>query len=303
MRALEIENLSKCYASGHQALDDISFNVEAGEFFGMLGPNGAGKTTTLNIITSLVHKTAGSVKVFGTSIDDDFASVKRRIGVVPQEFNYMIFETVASVVTTHAGYYGVPRKIALERSEELLNKLGLWDKRNVQSLRLSGGMKRRQMIVRALMHDPDLIILDEPTAGVDIEQRRLMWGFLREMNSAGKTIILTSHYLEEIEQLCKRIAIIDQGKILDVTATHDFISRLPQEKFILDVDSDIADDFSCDKYAIERSSATSLEVSIARGEDLNEIFAWLSERSIKVTSMRNSANRLEESFMQILAGK
>jgi ABC-2 type transport system ATP-binding protein len=303
VRALEIDNLSKRYAGGLQALNDVSFSVEAGEFFGMLGPNGAGKTTTLNIITSLVHKTSGSVKVFGTSIDDDFASVKRRIGVVPQEFNFMIFETVASIVTTSAGYYGVPRKVALERSEQLMHQLGLWDKRNVQSRRLSGGMKRRLMIVRALMHDPDLLILDEPTAGVDIELRRSMWEFLREMNSAGKTIILTSHYLEEIEQLCKRIAVIDKGKILDLTTTHDLIAKLPEEAFIFDVADDLPEDFRCDKHAIRKTSATTLETSIAKGEDLNAIFAWLSANGIKIVSMRNSANRLEESFVQILAGK
>ena len=303
VQALEISNLSKRYASGLQALENVSFSVAGGEFFGMLGPNGAGKTTTLNIITSLVRKTSGTVKIFGTSIDDDFASVKRRIGIVPQEFNFMVFESVANIVTTNAGYYGVPRKVALERSEKLLNQLGLWDKRNVQSRRLSGGMKRRLMIVRALMHDPDLLILDEPSAGVDIELRRSMWKFLREMNASGKTIILTSHYLEEIEQLCKKIAIIDRGKILDLTTTHDLISKLPQEAFILDAADAITADFSCDEFAIKRLSASTLEVSLTKGQDLNKIFSWLSAQGIKVVSMRNSANRLEESFLQIIAGK
>ena len=302
-KAIEISKLEKTYSNGVNALKGISFGVDKGDFIALLGPNGAGKSTTIGIICSLVNKTAGSVKVFGHSIDHELEQAKQCIGLVPQEFNFSQFETCRQIVVTQAGYYGVPRKVAFKRAEVVLKQLDLWDKRNAQARSLSGGMKRRLMIARALMHEPKILILDEPTAGVDIEIRRTMWDFLQKLNQQGTTIVLTTHYLEEAEQLCRNIAIINHGEIVENTTMKELISRLDLETFVLDVDR-VPDSFPTSESVFYRKrDASSIEVDLPKDKDLNEVFNWLSENSVKVMSMRNKANRLEELFVQLTEGE
>lgn len=299
MQALVIDNLVKTYANGVQALKGINLSVEQGDFFALLGPNGAGKSTTIGIITSLVNKTSGTVKVFGHDLDTELAVVKSFIGLVPQEFNFNIFETVTQVLTYQAGYYGVPKKIALQRIEYYLNKLGLWDKRH-QSIRfLSGGMKRRLLIARALIHEPKLLILDEPTAGVDIELRRLLWDFIREINLQGVTVILTTHYLEEAESLCRNITIIDQGHIIANEQMKSLLSKLHTQTFILDLAKPLMTAPILDGHVCVLVDPTTITVEVSKDQDMNSIFTELSRQDITVTSLRNRANRLEELFLNM----
>jgi len=297
--AIEINNLKKTYANKFEALKGISFSVEKGDFIALLGPNGAGKSTTIGVICSLVNKSEGEVKVFGHSIDAELEAAKRCIGLVPQEFNFSQFETCQQIVVNQAGYYGVPRTTALKRAEVVLKQLDLWEKRNDQARMLSGGMKRRLMIARALMHEPKILILDEPTAGVDIEIRRTMWTFLRELNEQGTTIVLTTHYLEEAEQLCRNIAIINHGVIVENTTMKDLISRLDIETFILDVDKMPETLPKLDNICFRKRDETCLEIDVPKEKALNQVFDWLSQHDIRVLSMRNKANRLEELFVQL----
>ena len=297
--ALEIRDLVKTYGSGVQALKGINLKVEEGDFYALLGPNGAGKSTTIGIITSLVNKTAGQVKVFGYDIDKDIVRAKQQIGVVPQEFNFNQFETVQQIVVNQAGYFGVSRAEAIKRSETLLKQANLWEKRNEKARMLSGGMKRRLMIARALMHEPRLLILDEPTAGVDIELRRDMWDFLRQLNEAGTTIILTTHYLEEAEMLCRNIGIIQLGQVLVDTSMKELLARLETESFLLDLEPHPEGALPDLEGYPSTYHAGSLEVVVARGQGLNDIFQQLSQQGFKVLSMRNKSNRLEELFLHI----
>lgn len=298
--ALSIKGLRKVYDNGFEALKGIDLEVGEGDFFALLGPNGAGKSTTISIICSLVKKTSGDVSVFGLSIDEDFAEAKRRIGIVPQEFNFSSFEKVWDIVFNQAGYYGLPRRLAAERTERYLRKLGLWDKRGQASRMLSGGMKRRLMIARALVHEPRLLILDEPTAGVDIELRRSMWQFLREINVEGTTIILTTHYLEEAESLCRNIAIIDHGQIIENTNVKRLLLQLRREVFVLDIDGEVPADVALEGFEAERVDDHTIEVTVARSQSLNAVFDELNRQNLTVTSMRNKANRLEELFVGML---
>ncbi|MFV8783170.1 ABC transporter ATP-binding protein [Microbulbifer sp. SA54] len=299
--ALSIRDLQKTYDNGFQALKGISFDVQPGDFFALLGPNGAGKSTTIGILCSLVRKTGGSVSIFGIDIDKDFPKAKQMLGVVPQEFNFSQFEKVFDIVCTQGGFYGMPRALAEERTEKYLRKLGLWDKRNTQARMLSGGMKRRLMIARALIHEPRLLILDEPTAGVDIELRRSMWEFLQEINERGTTIILTTHYLEEAESLCRNIAIIDKGDIVENTSIKSLIKTLSREVFILDTRESLAEAPDFGEFDGRLVDDHSLEVTVEKGQSLSDLFAHLSAQNISVTSMRNRANRLEELFVSLLA--
>ncbi|WP_394145770.1 ABC transporter ATP-binding protein [Vibrio atypicus] len=300
MYALEIEQLRKTYAGGFEALKGISLKVEKGDFYALLGPNGAGKSTSIGVISSLVNKTSGTVKVFGYDIDTDLELAKQNLGLVPQEFNFNQFETVEQIVLQQAGYYGVPKSVAKERAQKYLTKLDLWEKRNERSRNLSGGMKRRLMIARALMHEPQLLILDEPTAGVDIELRRSMWGFLKEINSElGITIILTTHYLEEAEMLCRNIGIINKGELIENTTMKALLGKLHVETFILDLEE------GCPEPELSGVNSQvyvngSLEIEIDKSQGLNAIFTQLTEQGIKVLSMRNKANRLEELFIHIV---
>lgn len=296
-KALEIRGLVKTYASGVQALKGIDLAVEEGDFYALLGPNGAGKSTTIGIITSLVNKTAGQVRIFGYDLDKDLVRAKQQIGVVPQEFNFNQFETVEQIVVNQAGYYGVPRKIALERAEKYLREANLWDKRSEKARMLSGGMKRRLMIARALMHEPKLLILDEPTAGVDIELRREMWDFLQRLNQAGTTIILTTHYLEEAEMLCRHIGIIQSGQVIEDTSMKELLAKLQSETFVLDL-AEGSPEPKIEGYGSQTTSA-GLEVTIQRGQGLNALFDQLSQQGIQVLSLRNKSNRLEELFLKI----
>lgn len=300
-KALTIKGLNKIYPNGFEALKGIDLTVEQGDFFGLLGPNGAGKSTTLNIITSLVRKTAGQVKVFEHDIDVDFSSAKKNLGVVPQEFNFNQFDKVFDVVATQAGFYGIPRPLAVERAEKYLKKLGLWEKRDTNSRMLSGGMKRRLMIARALVHEPKILILDEPTAGVDIELRRSMWDFLQEINKSGTTIILTTHYLEEAESLCRNLAIIDHGQIVLSSSTKDLLRQLNTETFILDVQGSLQAAPPITGFETELLDAHSFQVKVNSGQHINQVFSALSEQGVRVTSMRNKANRLEELFVSLVA--
>ncbi len=301
--ALEIENLQKTYASGVVALSDINLTVEPGDFYAVLGPNGAGKSTTIGVLCSLIRKTAGTVKIFGHDIDVDFDTAKMLIGVVPQEFNFNQFERVQDIVITQGGYYGLEREVAVERAEKYLRRLGLWDKRLARSRELSGGMKRRLMIARALVHEPRLLILDEPTAGVDIELRRSMWKFLREINEQGITIILTTHYLEEAESLCRKVAIIDNGRIKVDTTVRELIAQLNTETFVLDTKEEIDTLPAHPVYALQRTDAHSLEVTVQRRQSLNDLFGILSAQGLNVVSLRNKANRLEELFIHLVEKK
>ncbi|WP_166837182.1 ABC transporter ATP-binding protein [Rheinheimera pleomorphica] len=297
--ALDIQGLHKVYKSGTVALSGIDLQVKRGDFFALLGPNGAGKSTTIGVISSLVNKTQGSVKVFGFDLDTELEAAKSQLGLVPQEFNFNQFETVLQIVVNQAGYYGVPKKLALERAEKYLGQLGLWDKRHARSRELSGGMKRRLMIARALMHEPKLLILDEPTAGVDIELRRSMWEFLRQINQQGVTIILTTHYLEEAEMLCRNIAIIDKGRIIENTTMKALLSKLTLETFVLDLAGDPGA-VKLEGFSWRVLDDHSIEVDVEKAQGLNPIFAQLSAQDIKVLSMRNKANRLEELFVTLV---
>jgi len=299
--ALELEKLTKTYAGGVQALRGIDLRVEAGDFYALLGPNGAGKSTTIGIISSLVNKTAGKVQVFGYDIDKDIVNAKRQLGLVPQEFNFNPFETVMQVVVNQAGYYGVPRPLALQRAEKYLTQLDLWGKRNERSRMLSGGMKRRLMIARALMHEPKLLILDEPTAGVDIELRRSMWGFLKELNAQCTTIILTTHYLEEAEMLCRNIGIIQGGQLVENTSMKELLSKLKSETFILDLGAKSPLPV-LEGYRSKLTDTSTLEVEVMREQGLNSLFSQLSKQGVQVLSMRNKANRLEELFVTLVNG-
>ncbi len=297
--ALSISKLAKTYGNGFQALKGISREVQAGDFFALLGPNGAGKSTTIGVICSLVNKSAGEVSVFGHNIDTHFSEAKRMLGVVPQEFNFNQFESVQDVVLNQAGYYGLPRPLAIERTEKYLKKLGLWDKRKTAGRMLSGGMKRRLMIARALVHEPKLLILDEPTAGVDIELRRSMWEFLEEINASGTTIILTTHYLEEAESLCRNIAIINQGEIAINTSMRRLLAQLNKESFMLDTKEQVTELPPIEGYVVSLMDEHCLDVEVEKGQSLNELFTQLSEADIHIVSMRNKSNRLEELFVSL----
>lgn len=300
MLALSIKDLHKTYKGGFQALKGVSLDVQDGDFFGLLGPNGAGKTTTIGILTSLVLKSSGSVKIFDIDIDKDFAQAKRHIGVVPQEFNFSIFEKVQDIVTQQAGYYGLTRKEALYNAEKYLRKLSLWDRRNSTARELSGGMKRRLMIARGLVHEPRLLILDEPTAGVDVELRRGMWDFLVELNQSGRTIILTTHYLEEAEQLCNNIGIINKGKLVENTGKKELLRKLDVETFIMDLKSPVESITPLDNIDFQLVDPTTLEVTKHQNQSINYIIKHLDSENIKIESMRNKTNRLEELFMEMI---
>ncbi len=303
MSALKIENLYKTYRNGTQALCGVNLEVEDGDFFALLGPNGAGKSTAIGVICSLVNKTSGSVSVFGVDTDKDPALARSHIGLVPQEFNFNIFEPAGEILINQAGYYGIDRDTATERAEHYLKQLDLWDKRKVMARELSGGMKRRLMIARALVHKPRLLILDEPTAGVDIEIRRSMWEFLREINAAGTTIILTTHYLEEAESLCNNIAIIDHGITIEQTRMRTLLDRLSVETFVLYLENDIDHVPNCGEYEVRKIDPRTLEVMLYKGQNLNAVYQQLSACNIKVVSMRNKSNRLEQLFMSMLTRK
>ena len=300
--ALTIENLSKIYDNGFEALKGISMEVAQGDFFALLGPNGAGKSTTIGIISSLVNKSGGSVAVFDVDIDQDFAAAKKHIGIVPQEFNFNQFEKALDIVVNQAGYYGLPLQLARQRAEKYLRALGLWDKRNESARMLSGGMKRRLMIARALVHEPRLLVLDEPTAGVDIEMRRSMWDFLKKINEEGTTIILTTHYLEEAEALCRHIAIITNGEIVENKSMKSLLRQLHREVFILDCAEDLPEEVHIEGFTFQRLDQHSLEVEVDNGQHINLVFAALDRQGIHVTSMRNRANRLEEVFVKLVEG-
>lgn len=298
--ALTVRDLTKTYKGGHQALKGVSLEVKQGDFFGLLGPNGAGKTTMIGIITSLINKTGGSVSIFGHDLVRNPSAAKACLGLVPQEFNFNMFDPVIEVVANQAGYYGIERKQAFERAEKYLKHLDLWDKRREMARRLSGGMKRRLMIARALVHEPRLLILDEPTAGVDIEIRRSMWVYLREINAAGTTIILTTHYLEEAESLCRNIAILDKGMLIKNTSTRELLNTLHMETFILDIESPIAKLPASDVHKLWLVDESTIEAEVCRDDSVNELFSFLSAAGIKVLSMRNKTNRLEELFMNLV---
>jgi ABC-2 type transport system ATP-binding protein len=300
MKALSFQQLTKTYKNGVQALKGIDLEVDEGDFFALLGPNGAGKTTAIGIVTSLVNKTSGKVKVFGHDIDTELAVAKSCIGVVPQEINFNQFETVTTILLNQAGFYGIPRRVARDRLEKYLTALHLWDKRNAVSRTLSGGMKRRLMIARALMHEPRLLILDEPTAGVDIEVRRTMWAFMSEINASGKTIILTTHYLEEAENLCRHVAIIDQGRIIENDRMSRVLRKLHTEVFVLNLRNPIAAPPELPGYGVSMPDDHTLEIEVSKDRNLNDIFSQLTASGIEVLSMRTKTNRLEELFVRLV---
>jgi ABC-2 type transport system ATP-binding protein len=297
--ALSIRNLTKDYKNGFRALNSLNLEVEEGDFFALLGPNGAGKSTCIGIITTLVRKTSGKVEIFGHDIDKEPQVAKTFIGLVPQEFNFNVFEPVVEIVVNQGGYYGIPRKEAYKRAEELLKQLQLWDKRHEMARNLSGGMKRRLMIARALIHQPKLLILDEPTAGVDIEVRRSMWTFLRELNQQGTTIILTTHYLEEAEQMCRNIGIIDEGELIKDTSMKQLLSQVNTETFVLDIQNALVEAPELSIGTIRLVDEVTLEVDVPKGR-MNEIFVELHGLGIEVCSLRNKANRLEELFVELV---
>jgi len=298
--ALSIRQLTKTYGNGFQALSGIDLDVAEGDFFALLGPNGAGKSTTIGILSTLVNKTGGTVNIFGHDLDRNPAALKRSIGVVPQEFNFNQFEKTFDIVVTQAGYYGIPAKVAKERAEKYLTQLGLWDKCDTPSRSLSGGMKRRLMIARALVHEPRLLILDEPTAGVDIELRRSMWSFLTELNEQGTTIILTTHYLEEAEQLCRNIGIIDHGIIVENTSMRQLLGQLHVETFLLDLKYPQHATPQLIGYPSQLLDATTLEVQVDKAVGITGLFTQLAAQSIEVVSLRNKTNRLEELFVSLV---
>jgi len=300
--ALSIRNLTKTYANGFQALKGISLEVQEGDFYALLGPNGAGKSTTIGIICSLITKTSGKVHIFGEDIDHNFANAKRMLGLVPQEFNFNVFEPVEEILVNQAGYFGIARKTAFQRAEQYLRQLGLWEKRREQARDLSGGMKRRLMIARALVHRPRLLILDEPTAGVDIEIRRSMWRFLQELNRTGSTIILTTHYLEEAESLCRNIGIIDEGELIESTSMKQLLSQLQMETFVLDLKAPLSEVPRLSQDCVRQLDEHTLEADITRERSINFLFEELSRHNIEVLSMRNKTNRLEQLFMHMVEG-
>ncbi|EKG0011198.1 ABC transporter ATP-binding protein [Vibrio cholerae] len=299
MYALEIEQLRKTYAGGFEALKGISLQVKKGDFYALLGPNGAGKSTTIGIISSLVNKTSGKVTVFGYDLDSQLELAKQQLGLVPQEFNFNPFETVEQIVLQQVGYYGVPKALAKERAKKYLTQLDLWEKRSERARNLSGGMKRRLMIARALMHEPQLLILDEPTAGVDIELRRSMWEFLKQINAQGVTIILTTHYLEEAEMLCRHIGIIQRGELIENTTMKSLLGKLHVETFVLDVDGN-APIVPLQGVVKQQMVEGSLEIELEKSQGINHVFTQLTEQGVKVLSMRNKVNRLEELFVSIV---
>ena len=300
MNALVLRQLTKVYKNGIQALKGIDLDVAEGDFFALLGPNGAGKTTAIGIITSLVNKTSGTVEVFGYDLDRQLEMAKSCIGIVPQEVNFNMFESVFTIVVNQAGFYGIPRRLAKERAEKYLKQLQLWERRNSVARALSGGMKRRLMIARALMHEPKLLILDEPTAGVDIEIRRSMWEFLRKINDAGTTIILTTHYLEEAENLCRNVAIIEGGRIIERDTMANVLRKLQTETFVFNLSDPLTTPPELPAYKTLLTDDHTLEVEVSKGQNLNDIFAQLSAQGVRVTSMRNKVNRLEELFMRLI---
>jgi ABC-2 type transport system ATP-binding protein len=303
MQALSVRGLTKTYDNGVQALKGVDLDVEQGDFFALLGPNGAGKTTLIGILTSLVIKTAGTATVFGHDLDRELELAKSCVGVVPQEMNFNMFETPLTIVVNQAGFYGIPRPVARERAERYLKQLQLWDKRNGIARALSGGMKRRLMIARALMHEPRLLILDEPTAGVDIEIRRSMWEFLKEINARGTTIILTTHYLEEAESLCRNIAIIDHGGIVERDRMANLLRRLQTETFVLNLRAPLHAAPALPAFALTRVDEHTLEAELSKEQNLNALFTELSGHGIEVVSMRNKVNRLEEVFMRLVEAR
>lgn len=303
MLALSIKNLTKTYGNGVQALKGIDLGVESGDFYALLGPNGAGKTTAIGIVTSLVNKSSGEVRIFDHSIDKNLAAAKACIGLVPQELNMNLFESVLNTVVNQAGYYGIERRLALKRAQKYLTELRLWDRRFEISRNLSGGMKRRLMIARALIHEPKLLILDEPTAGVDIEIRRSMWEFLRRTNEAGTTIILTTHYLEEAESLCRRVAIIDGGKIIEDAPMATVLRKLQREVFVLSLDKPLSETPQLSGFETLLRDDGDIEIAVDSGHSLNSLFKALDEKGIQVVSLRNKANRLEELFMGLVENK
>ena len=300
MKALQITNLKKTYRSGLQALKGIDLEVDEGDFFALLGPNGAGKSTTIGIITSLVNKTAGKVNIFGLDIDSHSVEAKSLIGVAPQEVNFSQFENPLEILLNQGGYYGINRKTAYERAEKYLRNMGLWEKRNHPSRTLSGGLKRRLMIARALIHEPRLLILDEPTAGVDVELRRSMWDFLIDINNQGTTIVLTTHYLEEAEKLCKNVAIIDKGNIIENTTIKTLLSKLDIETFIFDLKEPQSKTPEIDGFDCRMIDLSTLQADISKQQGLNNLFKQLSDQNIEIISMRNKSNRLEELFISLL---
>lgn len=300
MNALKIKDLKKIYKNGFTALKGVHLDVAERDFFALLGPNGAGKTTLIGIITHLINKTEGEVKIFGKDLDTELNAAKSYVGLVPQEFNFSIFEKLEQILVTQAGYHGIPRKQAYQRAEKYLRKLELWDQRHLQARFLSGGMKRRLMIARALVHEPRLLILDEPTAGVDIEIRRSMWRFLKEMNQEGTTIILTTHYLEEAESLCKNIAIINEGEIIENTSMVDLLRKLNVETFVLFLQDPLLEAPTLNDYHVRYIDQHTLEVDIYAGQGVNHLFELLSEKSIRVASLKNKVNRLEEMFISLI---
>lgn len=301
--ALVIKQLRKVYANGLEALKSIDLTVEEGDFFALLGPNGAGKTTAIGIITSLINKTSGQISVFGRDLDRHRDAAKSFIGVVPQEINVNVFETCATILINQAGYYGVPRRLAKARAQKYLKALYLWDRRDDIARTLSGGMKRRLMIARALVHEPRLLMLDEPTAGVDIEIRRSMWQLMRELNGRGMTIILTTHYLEEAESLCRNIAIIDEGRIIENDTMANVVSKLQREIFVLTLQEAIYEVPELDGYKVRLRNQHEIEVEVSKEQDLNALFGTLSTKGLHVSSMRTKSNRLEELFMGLVERK
>ena len=306
MLAVDVKNIKKTFISKQdtvEAVKDVSFQVKQGEIFGLLGPNGAGKTTAIAIVCSLVNKTMGNIRVFDHDIETRLEEAKMSIGMVPQEVNFNTFDTPINIVVNQAGYYGIERNIALKRAKEYLGELRLWEKRNDNARSLSGGMKRRLMIARALIHQPKLLILDEPTAGVDIEIRRSMWKFLRSINNNGTTIILTTHYLEEAESLCRNVAIIDDGKIIQDTSMNSLLRQLKQEKFILSVENELTTKPKLGDFECNLLDSQNLEVIIDSNHGINELFELLNSQNIKINSMRNKSNRLEELFLKVVDNK
>jgi ABC-2 type transport system ATP-binding protein len=298
--ALEINDLKKTYSGGVEALKGISFSVNEGDFYALLGPNGAGKSSTIGIIGSLVTKSSGSVKIFDIDIDENIPLAKTMLGVVSQEINFSQFEKVLDIVVTQAGFYGIPKKEALPKVENILKRLSLWDKRDLQARTLSGGYKRRLMIAKALIHEPKLLILDEPTAGVDIELRREMWSFLKEINENGTTIILTTHYLEEAEQLCRNIGIIDKGKIVVNTSMKDLLGTLNVQGFVFDLQSALNQVPVIEGFPLKLEDPLTLVAAVSKDRSINALFEELSKLDIKIKSMRNEANRLEELFIEMV---
>lgn len=301
MSALSVKGLTKVYSNGLTALKGIDLEVAEGDFFALLGQNGAGKSTTISIICSLVNKTAGKVLVFGHDTDKEMAEAKSLIGVVPQEMNFSLFESISDILINQAGYYGIPKKIARARMEKYLREMGLWEMHKQPAFRLSGGMKRRLMIARALMNEPRLLILDEPTAGVDIELRHTLWRFLTKLNQQGTTIILTTHYLEEAEQLCKNVAIIDHGEIIEHENMKSLINRLNMQTLVLDMEKPLSHLPALGQFTHRLTDETTLEIDISRGQSVNHLFELLTREGITISSMRNKTNRLEELFIHLIS--